>query len=297
MPSPPRFDLCRSPAPLHHPRTHGRKPSRVLWRMLICVLLALPMGAGGTGRALAQDAGCVAGGPETSAYVVRVCLTGPGNSAVLDGHVQVGATVEVVRGVPPPVKFVQFFFTKRSLGASAGVLRDFIDPYAFTLPTERWADGTYRLEVDVMFDDAYTTPKAGTEVTTQNGVSRLPISTGRWNPVQIGGAGPVVLAAVGDGAGALPGTFAVADVIEEWNPGMLLYLGDVYNAGSYAEFLNYYEPTLGRMKAITNPIAGDHEGGRQFQGFLDYWDTSQRYYAVTAGAWRLFAVDSNERFG
>jgi hypothetical protein len=78
---------------------------------------------------------------------------------------------------------------------------------------------------------------------------------------------------------------------------MFLYLGDIYNNGSYSEFINYYEPTFGRLKDITNPTPGDHEGGRQFQGYRDYWDSNQHYYAVAAGKWRLFGLDSTERFG
>jgi hypothetical protein len=76
---------------------------------------------------------------------------------------------------------------------------------------------------------------------------------------------------------------------------MFLYLGDIYNTGSYTEFVNYYEPTFGSMKDITNPVPGDHEGGRQFQGYLDYWDSSQHYYAATAGNWLLLGIDSTER--
>src|SRR5688500_10710805 len=78
---------------------------------------------------------------------------------------------------------------------------------------------------------------------------------------------------------------------------MFLYLGDVYNVGSYTEFLNHYEPTFGRFKGITNPVPGDHEGGKNFQGYLDYWNSSQHFYAVTAGSWRLIALNSTERYG
>jgi 3',5'-cyclic AMP phosphodiesterase CpdA len=135
------------------------------------------------------------------------------------------------------------------------------------------------------------------QVTTANGITRIPIGTGRWGPTSVEGEGPVVVAAVGDGAGGMPGATQVSTMLAGWNPDMLLYLGDVYNTGSYTEFLNFYAPTFGRMKSITNPVPGDHEGGKQFQGFRDYWDSNQTYYSATAGSWRVIALDSTERLG
>jgi hypothetical protein len=245
----------------------------------------------------AQEASCITSGPDSGAYVVRVCLNRLGASDVLAGHVQVSATVQVVSGTPPPLRHVQFYVTPQSQATSRSVLQDYLSPFTFMLPTERWTDSDYRIEVDARFEDQYTTDMAGVPVATANGVTRMPFGTGRWIPHSVEGAGPVVVAAVGDGAGGLPEAGDVANLIEGWSPDMLLYLGDVYNTGSYTEFLNHYDPTLGRMKDITNPVPGNHEGGSQFQGYRDYWDSNLHHYSTTAGRWRVIGLDSTERYG
>jgi len=300
----------------HHgaPRSHDRRRAnrRRGWlRALLCLaILTVSAGAGALPGAPpepvaalgAQGTGCTTSEQGSGAYTVRLCLIGPADGDTLGGDVEVTATLSIESGAAPPLEHVQFFFTPRDGEGSSSVLRDYVRPFTFALPTERWTDRAYRLEVEVEFDgepdEEHTTPKAGIVVTTANGVTRQPASTGRWNPVVVEAAGeePVVVAAVGDGAGGLPGATDVAALIEGWDPGMLLYLGDVYNAGSYTEFLNHYDPTFGRMKEITNPVPGDHEGGKQFQGYFDYWNSSQRYYTAMAGSWRVIALDSTERF-
>jgi hypothetical protein len=274
--------------------------SCLLW--LICLaILPLAGGIGGTSAssAAAQEAGCATSGPDSGVYSVRLCLTMPAQGDTLSGDVTVTAAVDVVSGLLPPVEHVQFLFTPADRDSSSSVLRDFISPYTFTLPTGRWPDRAYRLEADVHFDDEveYTTPRTGIVVSTANDVTRAPFGTGRWEPERVEGNGPVVVAAVGDGAGGLPSADDVAGLIEGWSPDMLLYLGDVYNTGSYTEFMNYYDPTLGRMKDITNPVPGNHEGGSQYQGYRDYWDSNLHHYTTMAGSWRLIALDSTERYG
>ena len=76
---------------------------------------------------------------------------------------------------------------------------------------------------------------------------------------------------------------------------MFLYLGDVYNAGSYTEYLNYYDPTVGSLKARTNPVPGNHETGTQYKGYYDYWNTGANndIYATNAGVWHLVGLNSN----
>jgi hypothetical protein len=242
---------------------------------------------------------CTSSAPDPGLYTVRLCLTTPDDGTILDGRVRVKASVEIEQGSAPPLKFLQFFFTRASEERGAAALRAFAEPFSFILPTRRWTDGAYRLDVAATFADDYRTPPVGITVTLENGITRLPVSTGRWEPSTVSSAAdaPVAIAAVGDGAGGLPGSYDVADLVEGWDPDMFLYLGDVYNMGTYTEFLNHYDPTFGRFKAITNPVPGDHEGGRDFQGYLDYWNSSQHFYATTVGSWRLIALNSTERYG
>jgi hypothetical protein len=276
--------------------------------VLLILLAAVPM-SGVRDQAMADeedqpDTGpaapvCATSGPEDLSYIVELCLTAPGANATLEGRMPVEATLAVASETAPPARFLQFFLTESERDGSVSLLRDYVSPFTFTLPTERWTDGSYRLTVAATFTDGFVTPETALSVSLSNGVARRPVSTGRWEPVQVTGTGnePVIVAAVGDGAGGLPGAEDVAELIAGWNPDMFLYLGDIYNSGTYTEFLNYYYPTFGRFDTITNPVPGDHEGGRQFQGYLDYWNSSQHFYTTTAGAWRLIALNSTSRYG
>jgi hypothetical protein len=287
----------------HDSNAAARRPARraqIVLRFLVC-LAVLSLSASLPGAVIqpvgAQAAACTTSGPESGAYAVRLCLTAPGDGATLTGDATVSATLSAEWGLLPRLDYVQFYFTPAGHDHSTTVLQDVAEPFTFTLPTRRFADRTYRLEVGAVFKDGFATAQSAMQVTTANGITRIPIGTGRWEPTSVEGEGPVVVAAVGDGAGGLPGATQVSTMLAGWNPDMLLYLGDVYNTGSYTEYLNYYAPTFGRLKNITNPVPGDHEGGKQFQGYRDYWNSNQSYYSVTAGDWRLIALDSTKRFG
>jgi len=297
-----RLTFGRPPASRTAPsagRSRHSLPGRALAHLIVALgLVMLSVAPGGTTATAQDDGTCVVDGPDSGAYSVRLCLTGVLNGDVLSGDVPVSATFELESGWLPEIEHAQFYFTAADRDQRTTVLRDYEAPYSFTLPTERWADAAYRLEVEVLLADGdFTTQSVGVDVVTANGVSRLPISTGRWKPYVVESTEPVVVAAVGDGASGMASTYDVAELIDGWDPDMLLYLGDVYNVGSYSEFMNYYDPTLGKMKSITNPVPGDHEGGRNFQGYRDYWDSNQHYYTTTAGSWRLIALDSTDRFG
>jgi 3',5'-cyclic AMP phosphodiesterase CpdA len=95
-------------------------------------------------------------------------------------------------------------------------------------------------------------------------------------------------------------------------PAAVLALGDVqYEFGEYQNFLNFYEPSWGRVKGITYPVVGNHEYGTSDAagcgyacGYFDYFngigqafgragERNKGYYAVDVGAWRLYAMNSN----
>ena len=140
-----------------------------------------------------------------------------------------------------------------------------------------------------------TTTYASIIVGLSNGVTTDTHSNGSWAP-KTTGASPLNLVAVGDGAGGLPGATAVGNLVTGMNPNMLLYLGDVYNSGTYGEFFNYYGPTLGSLYDKTNPVPGNHESAGGFQGYLDYWNTNKHYYSFDSGGWHFIALDSTSQF-
>lgn len=80
----------------------------------------------------------------------------------------------------------------------------------------------------------------------------------------------------------------------------VLILGDAqYDAGTLLEYQTWYHPKMGALTPLTHPAPGNHDYRTQdAAGYFDYWGSragvrGQGYYAVTLGAWRLIAANSN----
>ncbi|MEA2429041.1 MAG: hypothetical protein QOF37_2669 [Thermoleophilaceae bacterium] len=128
---------------------------------------------------------------------------------------------------------------------------------------------------------------------------------------------PVVAGAGDIACGANSGSaqckqMMTSDLLLQIAPTAVLALGDTqYENGEYDNFLRFYDPSWGRLKAITYPAVGNHEYGTSQAsgcgyacGYFDYWDgpgqmngragaRNAGYYAFDVGAWRLYAVNSN----
>src|SRR6201999_3646518 len=63
----------------------------------------------------------------------------------------------------------------------------------------------------------------------------------------------------------------VADLIGREPPARLLFLGDLTNGGTAAEYASLYEPSYGRFKAITSPTIGNHDWRERVEGYDAYW--------------------------
>ena len=95
-------------------------------------------------------------------------------------------------------------------------------------------------------------------------------------------------------------------MIASWNPGLLTYLGDVYEDGTITEFRNWYGDSsswYGRFRSITAPVVGNHEynsdgqGGFTADGYFRYWNDIPHYYSFDAGGWHFIALDSTTQYG
>jgi hypothetical protein len=111
-----------------------------------------------------------------------------------------------------------------------------------------------------------------------------------------------VVWAVGDAAtpGAAPR--ALASLIVRGPVDRLVYLGDVYEEGTLAEFRRYYEPLYGRLAARTAPVLGNHEYANRRRGYQRYWRgklgrAPRPWYALRAGGWQLLALSSESPHG
>jgi hypothetical protein len=113
-----------------------------------------------------------------------------------------------------------------------------------------------------------------------------------------------------DGRGAPRGCHELATSNLLVNAGLkaVLALGDLqYYCGAEAAFMASYDPSWGRVKAITYPTPGNHEyqaGGAYGcappggQGYFAYWgaaagDPSRGYYSFDLGSWHLVSLNSN----
>jgi hypothetical protein len=84
------------------------------------------------------------------------------------------------------------------------------------------------------------------------------------------------------------------------SPAAVLLLGDnQYENGALVKYLASYDPTWGRLKAITRPAPGNHEyATANAQGYYDYFGTAaanpaQGWYGFDLAGWHLVALNSN----
>jgi hypothetical protein len=97
-----------------------------------------------------------------------------------------------------------------------------------------------------------------------------------------------------------------SNLLMQMNPTAVLVLGDIqYETGRLVDFLRFYEPSWGRLKAITRPAPGNHEYQEtDGQGYFDYFNgvsarsgsaglRGEGWYAFSLGSWRVIALNSN----
>ncbi len=257
--------------------------------------LGILLSGGATAAALSS---CQTSGPAGGTYTATVCLTTPSDGATVSGPTTVTATVtRSGTPTPPGAQRVVFYLD--------GVyqLTDYQSAYTWTLPSDRFVDGSHTLEVESLMRDGFTTARASINLTFQNGVTQPPVNTNHFTPTPGTAPAPgqpTVVAAVGDGAGGEQGETDVVNLIQSWNPNLFLYLGDVYEKGSMPEFYNWYRPSTwyGGLRSITDPAVGNHEYSTpQATGYFDYWDNIAHYYSFNAGAWHIVSLDSTSQFG
>ena len=241
-----------------------------------------------------QSAGCTTSSPVSAAYTVKLCFTSPESGSSLSGNASVTASIEVT-GKNPGVKRMKFNLGKKYL------LTDFTNPYTFSLPTNKWADGTYTLYVTVLMQDGFTSAQAEIPVSFSNGNVKAPVNTVSFTPstgTTPASGQPFVVAAAGDGAGGEKTADTVVNLVKSLNPNLFLYLGDVYESGSVTEFYNWYgdgSNYFSSLRAITDPTIGNHEygAGPSAPGYFDYWNNIPNYYSFNAGGWHFISLNAN----
>lgn len=84
-----------------------------------------------------------------------------------------------------------------------------------------------------------------------------------------------------------------AQLLGQIAPRFVFTVGDnVYQNGTYSEFMNCYNPTWGKYKSFTKPVRGNHDYNTAgAQGFWDYF-LYPAYYVYDIGTWRIYVLDT-----
>jgi hypothetical protein len=109
-----------------------------------------------------------------------------------------------------------------------------------------------------------------------------------------------VVWALGDGADGSPDGRRLARYVRSQRPDRFIYLGDVYERGSAAEYRRNYDAVYGPLARRTDPVLGNHEFARRFKGYFPYWQRarglsreSARHRAYVDGSgWQVLAYSS-----
>jgi hypothetical protein len=271
---------------------------------LFATSLTLALVVGGLSTpAFASDPSCgTAGG-------VTVCISV--SSTTLTGYQLVTASANPAGG---PVQFTWAASNNSctpgfagpchladQFGQNPGTTTD----YSFMWPSQKYLDGAGTLEAFVGGLLAVSIPG----LTLSNGNVGSILSQNKspndWKsylpPTSWSGSTDPTIAAVGDGAANQDTDNAVADSVAATNPPLFLYLGDVYEDGTFSEMLNHYGwnsmdgacslsdcaslAHWGQLGTVTQPTIGNHEfdpapasdGGAE----VDYWHQHPLYTSFT----------------
>ncbi len=169
-------------------------------------------------------------------YSADLCLDEPADGTALSGDVTVSSSITVT-GTSPGVSKLVFFLRSEHL------LTDHEAPYSFVLPTDTFVDGSNVLHVEAVMRDTVVTPLVSMTVDLVNGVTTTPDAATDFVVSQgttPGPGEPFVVAATGDGASGQTSSDDLAASVFAMDPNLFLYLGDVYEDGTYTEFKNWH---------------------------------------------------------
>jgi hypothetical protein len=241
----------------------------------------------------ASGSSCATSTPSPST-AVTLCFTSPQNNGSISGDTTVTVSATLT-GKVSGIQRIVFYLN------GAYFLTDYQSPYTFTLPSTHWVDGNYTISVEATLRSGYVTQRASIALNFANGIETTPVNKNKFQPTSgtapAGGA-PFVFAATGDGASGEANSSKVVNLISSLKPNLLIYLGDVYEKGTFSELYNYYGTqgtNFAKFRSITDPTVGNHEytNGGSAQDYFFYWDNIPSYYSFDAGGWHFISLNSN----
>jgi hypothetical protein len=232
---------------------------------------------------------CASGGGHT------ICVTVPGSSLS-------GMTTITVTNSPNSGDVISSWIPSRN--SAIQLIHEYApspstNDYSFAWPTQKYLDasGTLRVEYSGTRVDVPVTLSNGNSTDFQHSPndwsSFLP---GSWSSSQ----DPTVVA-VGDGASNEASSDAVASQVAGINPPLFLYLGDVYETGTFTEMRNQYGVSgldvpgggtlWGGSADVTQPTIGNHEYPNK-TAWIDYWHGRPLYTKFSFGGVLFLDLDN-----
>ncbi|GAA1736775.1 metallophosphoesterase family protein [Luedemannella helvata] len=248
-----------------------------------------PGGRGGEVVALGAAAhGARACGTSSGA---RLCVSVP--DVTLRGTVSVTTTVE---GWSNQVRFSW----GRTIRDAQPLLTAFGRPWALTWPTAAYPDGPGYLMAQAYSSGQGLGAPVALRLTIDNGGTR-PAVARDWAarfapradpPADLWRADGPVIAAVGDGGDGTADSAAVAALIRRSPANVLLYLGDIYEKGTAAEWrTNFADNGWGPLVGFTQPVYGNHEAHNP-DAWRAFWRGRPTWSTFTYAGVRFLLLDS-----
>ena len=177
--------------------------------------------------------------------------------------------------------------------------------YSFVWPTQKYLDASGTLSLQ---QGSISSAAVMIAVTLKNGNATTfqpnPTDWMHYLPAPWTGATDPHILAVGDGPSNEVTSNAVASRIAAVDPSppLFLFLGDVYETGTFTEFRNHYGASeldapgagtlWGASADITQPTLGNHEKPNS-QAFIDYWHGRPLFTSFTFGGTLFLDMNSS----
>ena len=179
--------------------------------------------------------------------------------------------------------------------------------YSFVWPTQKYLDASGQLRVQF---GATSATRVEIDVTLNNGnnsdFQHSPNDWADYLPGQWTEPSDPVVAAVGDGPSNEPSSNAVAAQVAAADPALFMFLGDIYEDGTFTENLNHYgvsaldDPagaTLwGKTAAVTQPTIGNHEYPKRVD-WIDYFHGRPLFTSFSFGGVLFLDMNSSASMG
>ena len=179
--------------------------------------------------------------------------------------------------------------------------------YSYVWPTQKYRDASGTLRVS--FGSTSSTPVQIAVSLANGNVGDFQHTPNDWAnhlPGAWTGSSDPVVPAVGDGPSGEATPKAVAARIAAMGPPLFLFLGDVYETGTFVENRNHYGVSAldapgagtlwGATADVTQPTLGNHEA-KEKTAWVDYWHGRPISTTFTFGGTLFLDLDSNGQMG